>query len=211
MKLADAQRNQSWDYQHWKVEKEIRKNLEQLEEQEQIIWMQKSRVNWILQGDRNTKFYHSITARRRLNNKIQGVWNEQRVWVDLHRDMASDFCNFYRKFFPPDVIQEELIKNRINGLNIPKLSPEQLEWLDKPFTAREIKEAAFQIGPFKSPGIDGKLGIFYQKYWHIVGDLTTTASLHFLNSGFLLKEINKTLVALVPKVEGPKWFLNLDL
>ena len=45
---------------------------------------------------------------------------------------------------------------------------------------------------------------FYQKYWHIVGGLTTVASLYFLNSGFLLKELNKTLVAMIPKVEYPK-------
>ena len=81
---------------------------------------------------------------------------------------------------------------------------DQLRLLDQPFTADEIKMVAFQIGPLKRPSIDGKPSVFYQKFQHIVGELATAASLHFLNSGFLLKELNKTLVALIPKKDYPK-------
>ena len=78
-----------------------------------------------------------------------------------------------------------------------------MEWLNRPFTSEEIREAAFQIGPLKAPGCDGKPGIFFQKFWHIVGSLTTASSLAFLNSGHLLKELNKTIIVLIPKVESP--------
>ena len=97
-----------------------------------------------------------------------------------------------------------MLKYQINALNIPKLGADQLGWLDQLFTIEEIKVVAFQIGPLKTPGIDGKPGIFYHKFWHIVGELTAAASLHFLNSGFPLKELNKTSVAMIPKVDCPK-------
>ena len=58
-------------------------------------------------------------------------------------------------------IQEDQIKNEILSLNIPSLGPNQSEWLNQPFSVDEVKEATFQIGPLKAPGIDGKPGIFY--------------------------------------------------
>ena len=66
---------------------------------------------------------------------------------------------------------------------------------------KEVKTVAFQIRPLKAQGIDGKPGIFYQRYWNIVEALTTASSLSCFNSGHLLKELNKTLITLIPKIE----------
>ena len=96
-----------------------------------------------------------------------------------------------------------MIKRRLTNLHIPKLTEAHQDALNKPFTADEVKIADFQIGPLKAPRIDGKPETFYQQYWNIVGDLTTASTLSFLNSGYLLKELNKTLIALIPKMANP--------
>lgn len=38
--------------------------------QEQDLWALKSRVNWMIQGNRNTAFYHVSTLVRRKRNQI---------------------------------------------------------------------------------------------------------------------------------------------
>ena len=43
--------------------------------------------------------------------------------------------------------------------------------------------------------------LFYQKYWHVVGDDMITAVLDFLNSGNMIPEINYTHIVLIPKVK----------
>ena len=48
---------------------------------------------------------------------------------------------------------------RINALPLPVLNDNHKAILGKPFIAEEVK-----IGPLKALGIDGKPGIFYQKY-----------------------------------------------
>ena len=96
-----------------------------------------------------------------------------------------------------------MIKRRLTKLHIPKLIEAHQDALNKPFIIDEVKIAAFQIGPFKAPRIDGKLGIFYQHYWNIVGDLTTASTLFCPYSRYLLKELNKTLIVLIPKMANP--------
>ena len=40
-----------------RVERELRENIENLMEKEEIMWAQKARSTWIIQGDRNTTFF----------------------------------------------------------------------------------------------------------------------------------------------------------
>ncbi|XP_026416530.1 uncharacterized protein LOC113311963 [Papaver somniferum] len=51
-----------------------------------------------------------------------------------------------------------------------KFSVEDIALLNMPLTPEEIKNVVFQMGGKKVPGPDGFTGLFYQKYWDIVGD-----------------------------------------
>ena len=42
--------------------------------QEELLWFQKSREQWVKFGDRNTKFFHVQTLVRRKHNKIHGLF-----------------------------------------------------------------------------------------------------------------------------------------
>ena len=53
-----------------KKERDLRIDLENLMEREEIMWAQKARSNWIIQGDRNTKFFQTVVKQRRARNRI---------------------------------------------------------------------------------------------------------------------------------------------
>ena len=102
------------------TEKQIKKELENLEEQKHVMWMQKSRVNWIIQGDRNTKFYHTVTVRRRMRNRIPCIWNGQSLWVHKQKDIAEAFYNHFKGIFLEiDKMLEEQVIRKIFSLHIP--------------------------------------------------------------------------------------------
>ena len=56
-----------------------------------------------------------------------------------------------------------------------KVSTEMQQTLSSEYTAGEIKAALFQMGPIKAPGPDDMNALFYQKFWHIVGDSVVSA------------------------------------
>lgn len=54
-------------------ELELRKEIEKVLKHEELLWFQKSRSNWLLNRDRNTKYSHSHTLARHRKNKIEGI------------------------------------------------------------------------------------------------------------------------------------------
>ncbi|XP_038984385.1 uncharacterized protein LOC120111406 [Phoenix dactylifera] len=45
--------------------------------QQETFWRQKSRVQWIMEGDRNTRFFHQATVIRRHQNRIRVIRDEE--------------------------------------------------------------------------------------------------------------------------------------
>ena len=42
------------------LQKELAKEIEQLLEQEEIHWAQRSRINWLQHGDKNSSYFHNF-------------------------------------------------------------------------------------------------------------------------------------------------------
>ncbi|GKA88942.1 reverse transcriptase [Tanacetum coccineum] len=57
-----------------------------------------------------------------------------------------------------------------------------------------------QLGAYKAPGKDGFPGLFFKKYWTIVGNSVCSAVKQFFVTGFMPSSFNKTLVVLILKI-----------
>ncbi|KAK4490473.1 hypothetical protein RD792_001150, partial [Penstemon davidsonii] len=55
------------------LEKYLIEEYNEILKQEELFWFQKSRTQWLSQGDRNTRFYHMTTISRRRRNKITAL------------------------------------------------------------------------------------------------------------------------------------------
>uniref|UniRef100_A0A803Q138 CCHC-type domain-containing protein n=1 Tax=Cannabis sativa TaxID=3483 RepID=A0A803Q138_CANSA len=84
-----------------------------------------------------------------------------------------------------------------------KISRETNEYLIAPFTKDDVLQAMRVIHPHKAPGNDGMPGLFYRKFWPIIGEEVTTVCLGILNEGKSVEDINDTLICLIPKLPKP--------
>ncbi|KAL5572866.1 hypothetical protein UlMin_022463 [Ulmus minor] len=84
----------------WKILKECEKNLNSLLDIEERYWRQRSRVSWLKDGDRNTKFFHKKATARRKKNEILGLCDSNGCWQDdigvVSEIIQSYFNNIFR-------------------------------------------------------------------------------------------------------------------
>ncbi|XP_074301196.1 uncharacterized protein LOC141632554 [Silene latifolia] len=92
-------------------------------------------------------------------------------------------------------------------------SPESIQQafedlLTAPITSEEVKKAMFDIPGDKAPGPDGYSSQFFNEHWDIVGPDIVAAVKGAFSSGKLLKQVNSTIITLIPKVEMPETVLQ---
>ena len=83
------------------------------------------------------------------------------------------------------------------------LNQGQQSYLMWEVTAEEIQYSLFSIAYGKALEPYGFNGKFFNHAWRIIGEEVTKAIISFFRDGKLLKEINFTIITLVPKVQNP--------
>lgn len=174
-------------------------------EQEALFWQQKSQIQWLQEADRNTKFFHMTTVICKRRNKIERLRNKEGVWVEDAAQMKGLAITYFANLFsqssclPTDIIIPNLFP-RVNSLD--------LHGLLRPATAEEIKASLFNIGSFKAPEVDGFPASFYQFNWDICAHDIVDMVLKMFQDCLIPKDLNYTLITLVPKVENPSSMLE---
>lgn len=59
-----------------KLESKLRREMDEVLNEEEILWFQKSRMDAICDGGRNTRYFHLATVIRRRRNKIDSLQDE---------------------------------------------------------------------------------------------------------------------------------------
>ncbi|XP_074283032.1 uncharacterized protein LOC141607579 [Silene latifolia] len=107
------------------------------------------------------------------------------------------------------VIKEEVIKVNHRVVQEGNLCTDaHVQTLLIPINKEEIKDIIFHIQNDKAPGPDGFSSKFFKDSWDIGGGEKTAAILDFFDTGQLLKQVNATLVTLIPKVTRPESMLQ---
>ena len=178
----------------------IRKETNELLDCEEIMSQQRSKVQWMGLGDRNTKYFHSKASGRKKKNTITKLLDDRGVWRKFTLGVAEVAMSYFEKLYTtshPDRIQEVIDTMESN------VYVEMNQDLITQFTKEEVEVALKQMHPTKSPGPDGMSAVFYKKLWDIVGNVIVNMVLNVLNSDMSMADINKTYITLVPKNNNP--------
>ncbi|GLT50394.1 hypothetical protein SLA2020_238810 [Shorea laevis] len=181
------------------LEDNLLEDYQKVLHEEELLWFQKSRVDWIASGDRNTSFYHTSTMVKRNRNKIGAL----KIGDEWHVDpvvLKSHVKDFFEELF---TAKETVPLLEDLSTYQPILSDEAHSSLLQPATLEEVRTALFSMKGLKSPGPDGIPALFYQRHWDTVAE----TFLDFINQALLNGSfdacLTKAYVALIPKDDSP--------
>ena len=66
-------------------------------QQEELLWKEKSRIQWLKEGERNTKFFHRSTMDYRGENKILKLTNAAGEVTKNHNEISSLLTTHFKK------------------------------------------------------------------------------------------------------------------
>lgn len=179
------------------------KNYGDLCRAEESFLRQKSRVQWLNLGDQNTEFFFRMVKSRQGRNKIVSIVKEDGSRVDNPTEIKDEIVRFFQNLLSSTPRPTPIDMDLLDRVMTRKVSTSQCFDLVKEVSDEEIKEVFFSLKDNKSPGLDGFNALFFKRAWCIVGQDVIKAIKSFFQSGRLLKELNTTAIALIPKIPNP--------
>ncbi|XP_073358249.1 uncharacterized protein [Aegilops tauschii subsp. strangulata] len=92
-------------------EKKIESRIVELNYREEVMWRQRSRIQWLAECDGNTKFFHQKATTRRRRNRISQLTRDDGTACIDEEEIGSMATEFYKNLYAsePTVGMEEVL------------------------------------------------------------------------------------------------------
>jgi hypothetical protein len=111
--------------------------------EEEIKWYRRSKSQFILEVDANTRYFHSVANGRHRKKLIHSLVQDEGT-IEGHENRKSYIKNYHKGLLcSPDVGKGNfsMVKSRID--DIPQVSVEENNFLNALYTEDEVKKAIF--------------------------------------------------------------------
>ncbi|XP_058776557.1 uncharacterized protein LOC131650867 [Vicia villosa] len=166
---------------------------------EEEFWKEKTRLNWLVDGDRNTRFFQQYAKIRRKTKVISTL----RIGEDLITDNAilenhikSHFVNLFNSRV---VLQDN---GMIQGIIPSMVDAKTNDLLTLTPSAEEIHNAIFSLNADSAPGPDGFGAYFFQKYWDVIKLDVINAVCSFFLQSWIPSNYDTNTIVLIPKTNS---------
>lgn len=79
--------------------REMEVELKRAIRNEEIYWQMKSRVQWLREGDKNTRFFHAQTVKIKKRNAIRGLEEEDGMWSTNRQRIQDVYVRYFHTLF----------------------------------------------------------------------------------------------------------------
>ncbi len=124
---------------------------------EEISWRQKSRVLWLQEGDKNTRFFHQIANSNRRFNNINRLFINGAETTDP-TVTGEGLVTYYSQLFSDDKVRRPLL----DGLDFSSIDEADSTILEAPFTEEEVSGVVQGMAGDKALGPNGFSLAFFQ-------------------------------------------------
>jgi hypothetical protein len=150
-------------------------------------------------GEENTKFFHAMATERYRHNAIAQIEDPDGHIVSQHDEIAAVAWNCYKERMGTS----HGINLQLNFSDLLKECDKDLSFLTESFSQEEMDSVIEKMPPDKALGPDGFNGLFMKRCLHIIKEDFYNLANEFSQGKADLKNINTSLITLVPKKNSP--------
>ncbi|GJY01444.1 RNA-directed DNA polymerase, eukaryota [Tanacetum coccineum] len=121
---------------------------------------QKCRLRWAVEGDENSRFFHSILKNRYAKFSIKGI-HVNKSWVESSGEIKQAALDYYAARFKESNTQRPLL----DSPRFKNLSEPDADFLESDFTIEEVRGAVWDCAGSKAPRLNFN---FIKTFWDVV-------------------------------------------
>ncbi|KAL1148134.1 hypothetical protein V6Z11_A10G104400 [Gossypium hirsutum] len=127
----------------WQHARTSRSELGCLYTEEESYWAQRSRIAWLKEGDKNTRFFHVRAIERFKKNNIEGITDMDGNWVEGTTNVYRVAWNYFNNLFSSEAMNDERVISHVRRC----ISSEMDKILLGHFTNKEILDTFAKMDP----------------------------------------------------------------
>ena len=158
--------------------RDLWKDLRVLDDLRDKDLMQKAKVKWAIEGDKNSKYFHGIINKKRHRMAIRGISVNGEWVMDPHKVKQEFFQHFANRFSSNPNHCMRFHNDEVFPVS---LNQSQQEMLEEEVTDAEIKKAVWDCGNNKSPGPDGVSFELGCDWWRCLSGSKKVFSIRFVS------------------------------
>lgn len=161
---------------------EARKKWPEKEDWKNQMIRQKTRVKWVIEGNENSAFFHSVIKKKNGKNNLRGLMIDW-IWCEHPQKIKVSTFEFYKRLFEENVPRRPKLHD---GL-FKTLNQDDRNMLEALILEEDVWKSIKECGSKKSPGPDGFNFGFIKKFWLLLKTELMTAINYFWETGKISK------------------------
>ena len=167
------------------------------------------KTQFLIHRLRYEKFEYSNKSGKYLANQIKQnkerttistIINSAGKTIQTPEEINKTFLDFYTNLYSTtNSPNQDDINSFLNNINLPQLTEDQINSLEKPFTITEFHNALKLMPNNKSPGPDGFPAEFYKHFWNILAPVFNKLTSEIKQNSKLPPDMNTATISLLLK------------
>ena len=181
--------------------------LESIREERIQGQMIRSRIQWLSEGEKPSKFFCNLESKNFLEKTIKKVKNDQGHYLTEQAEILKYIKNYYQHLFEnkDETLEKVNLKELLKTCNINKVTDHEL---GQPICASELSEVLKKMKHNKTPGMDGLTSEFLKVFWVKLKFLITKAINRCFEKGKLSTTLRQGIITCVPKGKQERCYMK---
>ena len=160
----------------------------------------RARQKYFEEGDKAGRMLARYIKQKEAMTAIPAIKGDGGTLISDPRKINLAFRDFYNNLYTSEsVVEQSGISSFLTDLDLPKLTVDQRDRLDRPITVGEIMEIIKDLPTSKAPGLDGFTSEFYKAYAEELSPLLLGTYNEALEKGNLPPSLTEAVITLIPK------------